>query len=84
MDFVGLVAVLGAFGIGPGIVYLRNKHKLEEKRLELEAKTGNNEDTQKLLEENKLLRERVENLADLINMDQGFIGNGFENGALVR
>ena len=40
MDFVGLVAVLGAFGIGPGIVYLRSKHKLAEKRLELEAKNG--------------------------------------------
>jgi serine/threonine-protein kinase len=68
MDFVGLVAVLGAFGIGPGIVYLRNKHRLEEKRLELQAKNGDSkpEHTQKLLEENKLLRERVENLESIV------------------
>ncbi len=69
MDFVGLVAVLGAFGIGPGIVYLRSKHKLAEKRLELEAKNGGSakpQETQKLLEENKLLRERVENLESIV------------------
>jgi serine/threonine-protein kinase len=68
MDIVGLVAVLGAFGVGPGLVYLRNKHKLESQKLELEAKNGHNkpQETQKLLEENKLLRERVENLESIV------------------
>jgi len=40
MDITGLIAVIGAFGIGPMIVYLRGRHKIEERRLELEARTG--------------------------------------------
>jgi serine/threonine-protein kinase len=70
MDLTGLIAVIGAFSIGPAIVYLRGKHKLEERRLELEARTGrgqgNQEDTKLLVEENKLLRERVENLESIV------------------
>jgi serine/threonine-protein kinase len=68
MDIIGLVAVLGAFGIGPTIVWLRSRHKLEERRLELEAKRGGegNQDTKRLTEENKLLRERVENLESIV------------------
>jgi serine/threonine-protein kinase len=69
MDFTGLIAVIGAFGIGPAIVYLRGRHKLEERRLELEARTGgsgNNSETKRLTEENKLLRERVENLESIV------------------
>jgi serine/threonine protein kinase len=68
MDLIGLVAVIGAFGIGPAIVYLRGRHKLEERRLELEARTGGNSpgDTKRLTEENKLLRERVENLESIV------------------
>src|SRR5215470_9673287 len=68
MDLVGLVAVLGAFGIGPLIIYLRGRHKLEERRLELEARTGggSNHETKRLTEENKLLRERVENLESIV------------------
>src|SRR6185436_13902404 len=69
MDFTGLIAVIGAFGIGPAIVYLRGRHKLEERRLELEARTsgsGNNNETKRLTEENKLLRERVENLESIV------------------
>src|ERR1051325_4444998 len=74
MDLIGLIAVIGAFGIGPSIVYLRGKHKLEERRLELEARTGgaggNNKETKQLIEENKLLRERVENLESIVcNVD---------------
>ena len=45
MDITGLIAVIGAFGIGPAIVYLRGKHKLEERRLELEARTGSRRTT---------------------------------------
>jgi serine/threonine-protein kinase len=68
MDIVGLVAVLGAFGIGPLIVYLRGRHKIEERRLELEARTGGGgtNETKRLNEENKLLRERVENLESIV------------------
>jgi len=72
MDLTGLIAVIGAFGIGPAIVYLRGRHKLEERRLELEARTGggggsgNNNETKRLTEENKLLRERVENLESIV------------------
>jgi serine/threonine-protein kinase len=68
MDFTGLVAVIGAFGIGPAIVYLRNRHKLEERKLELEARNGHRggQETRQLVEENKLLRERVENLESIV------------------
>jgi serine/threonine-protein kinase len=68
MDIVGLVAVLGAFGIGPSIVYIRSRHKLEEKRLALQEKTGGPapDETKQLVEENKLLRERVENLESIV------------------
>jgi serine/threonine-protein kinase len=68
MDITGLVAVLGAFGIGPAIVYLRNRHKLEERRLELEARNGRGggQETRQLVEDNKLLRERVENLESIV------------------
>jgi len=69
MDLTGLIAVIGAFSIGPTIVYLRSRHKLEERRLELEARTGggaSNKETKQLAEENKLLRERVENLESIV------------------
>jgi predicted Ser/Thr protein kinase len=68
-DIVGLFAVLGTFGMVPGIIWIRAKHKLEERRLELEAKKEHGKPTedQKLLaEENKLLRERVENLESIV------------------
>src|ERR1044071_3922609 len=69
MDLTGLIAVIGAFSIGPTIVYLRSRHKLEERKLELEARSGggsNNKETKLLAEENKLLRERVENLESIV------------------
>src|SRR5262245_42012333 len=68
MDITGLIAVIGAFSIGPTIVYLRSRHKLEERKLELEARTGggNSKETKQLVEENKLLRERVENLESIV------------------
>jgi len=69
-DIVGLVAVLGAFSIAPSILYLRGRHKLQERRLELEAKTGGagarEKDVKLLVEENRLLRERVENLESIV------------------
>src|SRR5512140_2886797 len=69
MDIAGLIAVIGAFGIGPTIVYLRGRHRIEERRLELEARTGGaapSQETKRLVEENKLLRERVENLETIV------------------
>jgi hypothetical protein len=67
MDLTGLIAVIGAFSIGPAIVYLRSRHKLEERKLELEARGGgSNKETKQLAEENKLLRERVENLESIV------------------
>jgi serine/threonine-protein kinase len=71
-DIAGLVAVIGAFGVGPAIVYLRSKHKLAERQLELEAQRmkalppGAPAETSRLVEENKLLRERVENLESIV------------------
>jgi eukaryotic-like serine/threonine-protein kinase len=72
-DPVGFLAVLGAFGVGPLVIYLRNRHRIEEKKLELEARTGGaggGKETKLLVEENKLLRERVENLESIVcNVD---------------
>ncbi|HEX7841101.1 MAG TPA: serine/threonine-protein kinase [Kofleriaceae bacterium] len=51
----------------PAIIYLRGRHKLEARRLELEAKTGGSDrETKRLVEENRLLRERVENLESIV------------------
>src|SRR5262245_16337342 len=61
-SLAGLIAVLGAFSVGPAVIYVRARFRLQEKRLELEAKTG----SPKLLEENRLLRERVENLESIV------------------
>jgi eukaryotic-like serine/threonine-protein kinase len=69
-DIAGLIAIIGAFSIGPAIVYLRGKHKLEARKLELEAKgrlaLPAGDDVAKMREENKLLRERVENLETIV------------------
>ena len=66
-DLAGIVAIIMSLGMAPAIVYLRGQHKLKEKRLELEARTGGSgEDTKRLVEENKLLRERVENLESIV------------------
>src|SRR6476660_5549742 len=68
MEFVvPVIAILCTFGVGPAIMYLRGRHKLEERRLELEARTGGSGiETKRLAEENKLLRERVENLESIV------------------
>jgi predicted Ser/Thr protein kinase len=67
MDLVGLVAVLGAFGIP--LYALRTRHEERKRKLELEAGKGNGgggEEAKLLLEENRLLRERVENLESIV------------------
>ncbi|MGE0872159.1 MAG: serine/threonine-protein kinase [Kofleriaceae bacterium] len=63
----GVIALLCVFGMGPAIMMIRARARLAEKRLELEAKTGGNRDeTKRLLDENRLLRERVENLESIV------------------
>ncbi|MGE0550078.1 MAG: serine/threonine-protein kinase [Kofleriaceae bacterium] len=63
----GIIALLCVFGMAPAIMLIRSRARLAEKRLELEAKTGGSrEDTQRILDENRLLRERVENLESIV------------------
>jgi serine/threonine-protein kinase len=70
LDITGVVAILSVFGCGPLIIYLRGRHKLRERQLELEARRQlalpPGDDVGKLKEENKLLRERVENLESIV------------------
>src|SRR6476619_2612344 len=65
--FVPVIAILCRFGVGPAIMYLRGRHKLEERRLELEARNGGpSSETTRVTEYNKLLRERIENLESIV------------------
>ena len=62
-----IVAIVMVFGMAPFMLWLRNRHKLEARRLELEAKTGRSPELSKqLTEENNLLRERVDNLESIV------------------
>ena len=61
----GVIAIIMVFGMAPAIVWLRSRHKLQEKRLELEARTGG-EDSKRIVDENRLLRERVSNLETIV------------------
>ncbi|HEY1813172.1 MAG TPA: serine/threonine-protein kinase [Kofleriaceae bacterium] len=67
----GVVAIIMIFGMAPFIAWMRSRTRLHEKRMELEqariaAGALPAGDTQKLLEDNKLLRERVENLETIV------------------
>ena len=63
----GIIFWIGVFGVAPAMAYVKYRSRIAEKRLELEAKTGGSGEAQKLLvEENKLLRERVENLESIV------------------
>src|SRR5262245_3295110 len=65
-ELVGMLAVLGAFGLP--MYGLKLRHEYKKRKLELEAKTGGDDPKQVagLLEENRLLRERVENLETIV------------------
>jgi eukaryotic-like serine/threonine-protein kinase len=70
MDLVGLVAVLGAFAVPLAAI----KYRYEERRRRLELEAGkqgdDSEEVKQLVAENKLLRERVENLESIVcNVD---------------
>ncbi len=71
MDIVGLMAVLGAFSVP--LAALKYRHEERKRRLEIEAKSrggGDDEDVKQLTTDNKLLRERVENLESIVcNVD---------------
>src|SRR5450432_1814230 len=66
-DIVGLAAIVMSLGMAPAIIKIRSDAKFKQRKLELEA--GGNiggKEQQKLLEDNKLLRERVENLESIV------------------
>jgi serine/threonine-protein kinase len=65
-DIPGLVAIVMTLGMAPAIIYIRGQYKLKEKQLQLEAGNAKPEETKRLTEENKLLRERVENLESIV------------------
>src|SRR5512143_3158054 len=66
LDLIGLIAVGGAFAVP--LYALKTRH--EARRLELEAKKApkqlEDKEVKLLVEENKLLRERVENLESIV------------------
>ena len=65
MDLIGLIAVIGAFALP--MYWVKARHEERKRRLELESGPKRDPETdQKLLEENKLLRERVENLESIV------------------
>src|SRR6476469_7365832 len=66
MDLVGLVAVLGAFGLPMYAIKSRNDRHRAERAQHLLPAPQNNEEMKLLVSENKLLRERVENLESIV------------------
>jgi predicted Ser/Thr protein kinase len=65
--FEGIIFWIGVFGVAPALAYVKHRARLAERKLELEAKTGvGGADAKKLIEDNKLLRERVENLEAIV------------------
>jgi eukaryotic-like serine/threonine-protein kinase len=68
MDLVGLIAVIGAFAVP--LAALKYRHEERKRRLELEARkalpAGDSDEVKLVLEENRMLRERVENLESIV------------------
>src|SRR5690348_14983078 len=68
MDIVGLMAVLGAFSVP--LAALKYRFEERKKRLELEEKKArsgmDDEEVKRITDENRLLRERVENLESIV------------------
>jgi len=64
---IPLLAVLGAFGLPMYIAKLRHEEKTRRLELEARSRGGVDDDQVKLIvEENRLLRERVENLESIV------------------
>jgi eukaryotic-like serine/threonine-protein kinase len=66
-DIVGLAAIVMSLGMAPAIIKIRSDAKLKARRLELESGEGGGKATKRLLDENKLLRERIENLESIVS-----------------
>ncbi len=67
MGLEDIVAIVMVFGMAPAMLKIRADSKLKHRRLELEAgKGGDSTETKKLVDENKLLRERIENLESIV------------------
>ncbi len=68
MGLEDIVAIVMALGMAPAIIKIRSDSKLKARKLELEAGSGggSNKDTKRLVDENKLLRERIENLESIV------------------
>jgi serine/threonine protein kinase len=65
MDLVGLVAVLGAFAVPLYAIKMRYEAKREQRQLAA-GKPEDDQHVKQLTTENKLLRERVENLESIV------------------
>jgi eukaryotic-like serine/threonine-protein kinase len=67
-DPVALLAILGAFGVP--LTWLKYRYQERKQRLELEAKSrgggADDETVKRITDENRLLRERVENLESIV------------------
>ncbi len=68
MGLEDIVAIVMVFGMAPAIIKIRSDSKLKARKLELEAGNGggSNKDTKRLVDENKVLRERIENLESIV------------------
>jgi serine/threonine-protein kinase len=66
-DFAGMIAIVMSLGMAPAIIKIRSDAKLKQRRLELEAGEGGGKQTKRLLDENKLLRDRIENLETIVS-----------------
>jgi len=65
-DIAGLLAIVMSLGMAPAIIKIRSDAKFKARKLELEAGEGGGKATKRLLDENKLLRERIENLESIV------------------
>ena len=68
MGLEDIVAIVMVLGMAPAIIKIRSDSKLKARKLELEAGNGggSNKDTKRLVDENKVLRERIENLESIV------------------
>ena len=66
-DIAGMLAIVMSLGMAPAIIKIRSDAKLKQRKLELEAGEGGGKQTKRLLDENKLLRDRIENLETIVS-----------------
>jgi predicted Ser/Thr protein kinase len=66
-DIAGLLAIVMSLGMAPAIIKIRSDAKHKARKLELESGDGGGKATKRLLDENKLLRERIENLESIVS-----------------